>query len=182
MNKSLTSFVYLMVVLASIVIIMLGIQLSAYLINSILLAAVITVTVMPLPTKMIQRGTKPSVAFILTLLVVVVGLGLIVALIFVSIGNMSSEVLLDDVSPTAAGSGEESQTQLEQILSSTQNLLAPDQANQILAAAATFAGQVIAQSMIVLLVFIFMLSAAVTTSLSDKFEQATSSRAAKRIS
>ena len=51
-----------------------------------------------------------------------------------------------------------------------------------MSAAAAFAGQVIGQSVIVLLVFIFMLSAAVTTSLSDKFEEAISSRAANRIS
>jgi predicted PurR-regulated permease PerM len=182
MNKSLTNFVYLMVILASTFIIILGLQSSAYIINSILMAAMITIAVLPLPLKMVRRGTRPSLAMFLTLLLVVVGLGLIVGLAFVSIGSVSSEFSLGDTSQVAADSAEESKTQLEQYPSSIQNLIEPSQANQVIAAAVSFIGQFISQTIVVILIFIFMLSAAVTTPISDQFEQATSSPTAERIS
>jgi predicted PurR-regulated permease PerM len=182
MNKSLTNFVYLMVILASTFIIILGLQSSAYIINSILMAAMITIAVLPLPLKMVRRGTRPSLAMFLTLLLVVVGLGLIVGLAFVSIGSVSSEFSLGDTSQVAADSAEESKTQLEQYPSSIQNLIEPSQANQVIAAAVSFIGQFISQTIIVILIFIFMLSAAVTTPISDQFEQATSIPTAERIS
>ena len=65
-NKSIIQFVLLLVALACGFIIILGIQSFAYIINSILLAAVITLAIIPLPRKLIQRGMKPALALVLS--------------------------------------------------------------------------------------------------------------------
>jgi hypothetical protein len=48
-NRSIVRFVYLIVVTAGLFIIVLGIQSAASIINSILLAAIITLAVLPIP-------------------------------------------------------------------------------------------------------------------------------------
>ena len=58
LNKSLVQFALLLISLACVFIIILGIQSSAYIINSILLAAMITLAVLPLPRKLVQRGLQ----------------------------------------------------------------------------------------------------------------------------
>ena len=55
LNKSVVQFVLLLIALACVFIIILDIQSSAYIINSILLAAMIALAVLPLPRKLIQR-------------------------------------------------------------------------------------------------------------------------------
>jgi len=56
LNKSFGQFVLMLVALACMFIIILGIQNSAYIINSILLAAIIALGIIPLPRRLIQRG------------------------------------------------------------------------------------------------------------------------------
>jgi hypothetical protein len=60
LNKSVVQFVLLLISLACVFIIILGIQSSAYIINSILLAAMITLAVLPVPRKLIRRGGQVS--------------------------------------------------------------------------------------------------------------------------
>ena len=64
-NKSIVQFVLLLVALACVFVIIIGIQSFSYIINSILLAAVITLAIIPLPRKLIQRGMKPALALVL---------------------------------------------------------------------------------------------------------------------
>lgn len=87
MDRSLVRFVYLLVAAASVVIIVLGIQSSAYIINSILLAAIITIAVLPIPRRLIDRGWNPTLSLITTLLMVVVVLALILLLAWISVGT-----------------------------------------------------------------------------------------------
>ncbi len=74
--------VYFLIALACLFIIMFGIRASAAIINPILLAVIITIAVLPLPTKLKQKGMSGRVALLLTILLVV-GVMLAVILLFV---------------------------------------------------------------------------------------------------
>lgn len=72
----------LLIVGACLFIIMFGIQATAVIINPILLAVIITIAVLPLPTKLRQRSMSGRVALLLTVLSVE-GVMLAVILLFV---------------------------------------------------------------------------------------------------
>ena len=88
MDKSLMRFVYFLVAIASVFIIILGIQSSAYVINSILLAAMITIAVLPVTRGLIERGWRPSLSLITTLLLVVLVIGLVLFLTYASLAGL----------------------------------------------------------------------------------------------
>ena len=56
MNNAQGRLVFYLVAFASFVVILFGIRGSAYIINPILLAAVITITVLPVPSRLSKRG------------------------------------------------------------------------------------------------------------------------------
>ena len=178
-NKSIVSFVLLLVALACVFIILLGIQSSAYIINSILLAALITLAVMPIPRKLIQRGMKPSLAFILSLLLVVGGLVLIFALAFASINNVAEEL---SAAPTTQPPAESGDTSTSDILARIQNTVSTEDVNRILSGIVAAFGGVAAQFLAVMLIFVFMLSAVVVTPISDQLTDVTEDSYAQRFS
>jgi predicted PurR-regulated permease PerM len=63
---------------ASIFLILFGIRGSASIINPILLAAVITITVLPIPSRLTRRGVPGWLALVLSILMVVVFVGLFI--------------------------------------------------------------------------------------------------------
>jgi predicted PurR-regulated permease PerM len=63
---------------ASIFLILFGIRGSASIINPILLAAVITITVLPVPSRLTRRGVPGWLALVLSILMVVVFVGLFI--------------------------------------------------------------------------------------------------------
>jgi predicted PurR-regulated permease PerM len=81
-----------LVVAASIFVILFGIRASAYIINPILLAAVITITVLPIPSRLTQRGLPGWLALVLTILMVVLVLALVIMLAFFSLTGLSEEL------------------------------------------------------------------------------------------
>lgn len=181
-SRSLTRFVYLLVALASIVIIVFGIQSSAYIVNSILLAAVITIGVLPLPRGLIRRGMRPSAAFILSLVLVVVVLVAIVALAVSSISRVSSELESAESDQSTMLELESDIGPLRDLLPRIQNLISEEDLNKVLEIVVRFAGQFVAQFAAVALIFIFMLSAVIVTPISDQMGEATDSATAERIS
>jgi AI-2 transport protein TqsA len=74
--------------LASIFVILFGIRGTASIINPILLAAMITITVLPLPGALTKRGLPGWLSLVLTILMVVVILGLVMALVFFSVTRL----------------------------------------------------------------------------------------------
>ena len=92
MNKPDGRLVIYLVAMASIFLILFGIRGSAYVINPILLAMVITITVLPVPSKLTKRGMPGWLAMVLTILMVVLLLGLVIATVFLSIAKLSSEI------------------------------------------------------------------------------------------
>ena len=77
---------------AAIFLILFGIRGSAYIINPILLAAVITITVLPIPSRLTKRGMPGWLALVLSILMVVVLLGLVIATVFFSVTKLSTEL------------------------------------------------------------------------------------------
>ena len=177
-NKSVVQFVLLLVALACVFIIILGIQSFAYIINSILLAAVITIAVLPLPQKLIQRGMRPSIALVLTLLLIIAVMVGIFLLVYYSIESVSADLAASEAETAVQA---ESISEPTGILARIQGTVTEDQVNQMLGAIVSASSQIAAQFFAVMMIFIFMLSGGVVTSLPDQLEKATGSAQASRV-
>jgi len=92
MNNPQGRLVIYLVALASVFVILFGIRASAYIINPILLAAVITITVLPVPSRLTKRGVPGWLALVLSILMVVMLLGLVIATVFFSVTKLSTEL------------------------------------------------------------------------------------------
>jgi AI-2 transport protein TqsA len=90
---------------ASIFVILFGIRGSASIINPILLAAIITITVLPIPSRLTKRGMPGWLSLVLTIGMVVLVLGLVILTVFFSITKLSTELptYMADVSQTTSG-------------------------------------------------------------------------------
>ena len=177
-NKSVVQFVLLLIALACVFVIILGIQSSAYIINSILLAAMITLAVLPLPRKLIQKGMRPSLALILTLLLIIAVLVGIYLLVITSIESVSADLAAPTVDETAPADSVDDPTDL---LTRIQGMVSEEQVNQLLGSIVGALGQIAAQFFAVMMIFIFMLSAGIVSSIPDQLEKATSSALAGQI-
>ncbi len=111
MNNLSGRLVVYVVGLASIFVILFGIRGSAYIINPILLAAVITITVLPVPSRLTKRGMPGWMALVLSILMVVLLLGLVIATVFFSITKLSSDLPTYLTSASQQASGDLSATQ-----------------------------------------------------------------------
>jgi predicted PurR-regulated permease PerM len=169
-------FVLLLIALACVFIIILGIQSIAYIINSVLLAAVITLAILPLPRKMIQRGMKPTLALVLSLLLIVFVLGSIFVVAFISVDSVVSGLAAPDPEPTTPGPPDP-----EDLLAQIQSMVTKEDVNQLLGSVVSVAGQIGAQFFAVMMIFIFMLSAVITTPISEQLGRATNPLQAGRI-
>jgi predicted PurR-regulated permease PerM len=172
LNKSAVRFVLLLVSLACVFIIILGIQSSAYIINSILLAAMITLAVLPVPRWLIRRRMRPALALLLTLLLIVAVLVGIFMLVFTSIDSVASDLAVSKVEETSTA---DLGTDPISLVSRIQGMVSTEDLNQMLGRIVGATGQIAAQFFAVMMIFIFMLSAGIATPISDQLEQATDS-------
>jgi AI-2 transport protein TqsA len=92
MDKLSGRLVSYLVAMASVFVILFGIRGSASIINPILLAAVITITVLPIPGRLKKRGLPGWLSLVLSLGVVTLALALVIATIFFSITKLSTEL------------------------------------------------------------------------------------------
>ena len=150
---------------ASIFVILFGIRALSSIINPILLAIVITITVLPLPGKLSARGVPGWLSFVLTLLLVVGILGLVIGTVIFSVSRLSGQL------PALMGGGvNQIASQIQGMFSNPNTLFEPSSSGSVSAAlrsplgqtALTIAASMIAQFGLTLLIFFFMLSAAVT--------------------
>jgi predicted PurR-regulated permease PerM len=107
---------------ASIFVILFGIRASAYIINPILLAAVITITVLPIPSRLTKRGVPGWLAMVLSILMVVLLLALVIATVFFSVTKLTTELPAYMASASQQASADlsattapETSTQIEQV-------------------------------------------------------------------
>jgi AI-2 transport protein TqsA len=92
MNNAQGRLTIYLVGMASIFLILFGIRASASVINPILLAVVITITVLPVPSRLTKRGVPGWLALVLTILMVVLILGLVIATVFFSATKLATEL------------------------------------------------------------------------------------------
>ncbi len=83
---------FYLVGVAAIFVILFGIRASASIINPILLAAVITITVLPIPSRLSKRGVPGWLSLVLTILMVVLVLGLVIVTVFFSVTKLTTEL------------------------------------------------------------------------------------------
>jgi predicted PurR-regulated permease PerM len=160
MNNPSTRLVIYLVGGASIFLILFGIRGSASIINPILLAVVITITVLPLPSRLTKRGMPGWLALVISILMVILLLGLVIGTVFFSVTRLSSEL------PTYLSSASQ---QASADLSSTQN---PETSAQVEQASLTLGSlarslvqnvlNLLVQFGFALVIFFFMISAALS--------------------
>jgi len=95
-----------LVSLAAICIILFGIRAAASILSPILLAMVITITVLPIPGRLTRRGLPGWLALVLTILVVVLALALVIATVFFSVTKLATELPAYMADATATASQE----------------------------------------------------------------------------
>ena len=160
MNNPSGRLVSYLVGLASIFVILFGIRGSAYIINPILLAAVITITVLPVPSQLTKRGLPGWLALVLSILMVVLLLGLVIATVFFSITKLSNDLPAYMASASQQASADlsttqdpETSTQMEEV-----SLALAPAVQSLLASVASL----LVQFGLALVIFFFMISAALS--------------------
>lgn len=143
---------------AAIFVILFGIRGSASIINPILLAIVITITVLPIPSRLTKRGMPGWLAMVLSILMVVLLLGLVIATVFFSVTKLSTELpkYMTDVSEQAsedlsAEENSETTTQIQVVTTATGAIAQGFLATMI---------DLLVQFGLALAIFFFMISAA----------------------
>ncbi len=159
-------FIYLLVGLASIFIIIAGIQDLAFILNPILLSLVITITFIPVPGWFARRGVPGWLSLVLTFAVVLGIIGLVLLLVVIGVAELGEvwPAIRDSVTANQAAADSASQTifgyRMEEIADTVATFLTSerltDLATQVLGTAVT----IISQALLVMLIFAFMLSAA----------------------
>jgi predicted PurR-regulated permease PerM len=152
------SFAILLISIASIFIIIWGIKATASILNPILLAAVITIVVLPIPQKLSEKGLPDWLSFIITLLGVIA----VIALVLVTVFG-SSAMIVQDIPTQVEDIPAEFQTPGESPLSS-------QQMNQIYTTVIVGVGKGVVLIFTVLIIFFFMLSAAITMPASKRLD------------
>src|SRR5512139_2761455 len=157
MNNPSGRLAIYLVAFASIFVILFGIRGSATIINPILLAAVITITVLPIPSRLTKRGIPGWLAMVLSILMVVVLLGLVIATVFFSITKLSTELPTYMASASQQATADlsttdsEASSQIEQVTIAMGPVVSDLLANVI---------NLLAQFGLALVIFFFMISAA----------------------
>jgi AI-2 transport protein TqsA len=180
MNNLSGRLVVYLVGLASIFVILFGIRGSASIINPILLAAVITITVLPVPSRLKLRGIPGWLALVVSILIVVVILGLVIATVFFSITKLSTDL------PTYMASAEQ---QASTDLSGTQSPEANIQIEQLTTSIGPIAqnlltsvANLLVQFGLALVIFFFMISAALSLPTPSRIGLDPDSRVITRVS
>ena len=161
MNKPSGRLVIYLVGIASIFVVLYGIRGMASIINPILLAAVITITVLPIPGNLTRRGMPGWLALVLTILTVVLMLALVILTVFFSVSKLAVEL------PTYMADAEVSAT--ESLPSEVTGSTTPETASQLTIQFGPVAQSALAsvvnllvQFGIALFIFFFMISAAIS--------------------
>ena len=152
------SFAILLISIASFFIIIWGIKATASILNPILLAAVITIVVLPIPQKLSEKGLPDWLSFIITLLGVIAVIALVLVMVF-----GSSAMIAEDIPIHVKDIPAEFETPGESPFSS-------QQMNQIYTTVIVGVGKGVVLIFTVLIIFFFMLSAAITMPASKRLD------------
>jgi predicted PurR-regulated permease PerM len=154
--------IYVLVAAASVFVIMFGIRETAFILNPILLAVVITIAVLPLPNNLTRRGMPGWLALLVTVLAVAAALGLIILLIVGGVSRLGLR-LPEYAQNIAARSAEVAEWIENNVAGSAGNLtIDSGQVSTFVLGVARVVGSALAQVFMTFLIFIFMVSAAVS--------------------
>ena len=154
---------FYIIVAAAIIVLIWGLRGLAGIINPILLAAVITVTLLPVPNALGKRGLKTGPSLLLTILLVVIFIVGFTWLVLASIGSMNNELPAYATSFEAQQqSAETASSTIEQIAESAMRTVNRQQFNQVFAGLLAVFGSLVSQMFLTLLIFVFMLYTALS--------------------
>lgn len=154
---------FAVIVAAAIIVLIWGIRGLAGILNPILLAAVITITLLPVPNALQQRGMKSGPALLLTIILVVLFIVGFTWLVLASISNMGSEIPAYSSSfQTQNDSADAGATQLDQLAESVMRTINRQQYSQFFTGLLALVGNTIGQIFLTLLIFVFMLYTALS--------------------
>jgi predicted PurR-regulated permease PerM len=151
-----------LVSLAAFFIVLFGIRATAPILNPILLAMVITITVLPIPGHLTRRGLPGWLALVLTILVVVLLMALVIATVFFSVTKLATELptYIADAAATASQGLYSKVTGLAALVlvPATQST---GELGPLAQGAITTTLELLAQFGMALFIFFFMISAAI---------------------
>jgi len=161
MNKFSGRLPIYLVSLAAICILLFGIRAAAPILNPILLAMVITITVLPIPGRLTGRGLPGWLALVLTILVVVLLMALVIATVFFSVTKLATELptYLAEMAATSAGEPSTVATAIATLVASAQSTSGLGPIAQGLLSTTL---ELLAQFGMALFIFFFMISAALS--------------------
>ena len=150
-----------LVALASIFVVLFGIRGTAFILNPILLAVVITITVLPIPGRLSQRGMPGWLALLLTILAVVLLLGLVIVTVFFSVTKLSTQLptYMADAAVSATQALPPEVTGTETPASTTELTI---QFGPVAQSVAAVVVDLLVQFGMALFIFFFMISAAIS--------------------
>ena len=153
--------VVVLVGVASITVVLFGIRTAAYIVNPILLAAVITITILPIPGRLTKRGFPNWLALVSSILMVLVVLVLVILTVFFSINKLSNE-LPEYMESASQQTGAEDIPTTSGTETSTEPTEQFPEISQIIQGALRGIINMLVQFGLALVIFIFMISAVIS--------------------
>ena len=173
MNVKTTSIVWLLIGLAAVVIIFAGVRGMAFILAPLAMAMVITIAMIPLPGWLKQRKVPGGLSIVLTILAVIAVMVGVVLIVAFSMGKLATTLPEYTASAfqqqataalTASSSTSTTSTSatLDQAAKTVQGMVSPQMVSQVTAALVEFTAKAIAQVVVVMFIFAFMLTGALS--------------------
>ncbi|MCW5863656.1 MAG: AI-2E family transporter [Anaerolineae bacterium] len=161
-------FIYLLVGLASIFIIISGVQNLAFILNPILLSLVITIALIPVPGWFARRGVPGWLSLVLTFVIVLGFIGLVLLLVFFGLARLAE--VLPSLQTSVAANGDELINvpntilgyRLDEIREAATAFLTSERLTGLATRSLSVLFTTVSQAFLVMLIFAFMLSAALS--------------------
>jgi predicted PurR-regulated permease PerM len=150
-----------LVSMAAIFIVLFGIRATAPILNPILLAMVITITVLPIPGRLTRRGLPGWLALVLTILMVVLVLALVIATVFFSVTRLAVELptYFSDAAATTVSDASTTGTSSDVSVTIAEY---PIELGPLVQSVVAMVLELLAQFGMALFIFFFMISAALS--------------------
>lgn len=162
-NSSNQRLGFALIVGAAVIILIWGIRGLAGILNPILLAAVITITLLPVPLALQKRGMKSSTALLLTIIVVVAFIVGFTWLMISSISAASDQVPSYSLAFESQNEAmDTTMATVDQAVQSVMRTVNRQQYSQLLTGLLGFFASSISQVFLTLLIFVFMLYTAIS--------------------
>ncbi len=158
MNNPSGKLVVYLVGIAAVVVIMFGVQTLSAVLNPVLLAIVITITVLPLPGYLARKGWNRGLAMAVAILLVVVVLLLVIGTVFFSVAKLSTELPALLSQPSLETSGTTPPVPFDTTTINISEVTA--QLGPVAAGAISATLNIVVQFVLALAIFFFMIAAA----------------------